>query len=676
MSILKIDTTLELINNFRGFTNTVVGEGTIVETLGYSTIGDGGGAQWKRTGNLLTASQSPAQLGDARLSDKGSNEWALVVGSSIKIEQLGAKTADADSSAVFVAANASGYDVDLGSATWNASGITVSSTALWFGSKQGATVQAPVGAADRYVFRSTSVLLNIENITFDAANMTIGCFALVIDGISAGISAENVTFQNAQIISGYGEGLKVAVSFIASRLINCNAYNNGSTGISVEQTPAMYVSGGTSSGNGGNGYAFNNYDQTLSKNINNLIVDNIYGINNSGSGISFGNPYNDNIFTGDNFGFDNNVCTNVVASNLFATGNATYGIVLSMVHGNVSNIFCRQNAFGGLLVNGRYINIDNATITDNPVYGVDIGQGSDINMTNGRVANNATAGGTGLLLEACQNINIEGIIVKGNGSTVQANIKINTYGGTGDGRYFPRKASRITMACNVFIDGDLRGLAIVDNPENVVDNNTYHGDIPLNSTDYRCAAKSVNCEGAVVEERVYSPVGAGIVVFPDVVRRLNMNSTSTITGLRPFSYDKYLNTCTYATVTAGGSGYTVGATSIVISGDGTSATASVFINQGVVVGIRIDNVGSGYTSATAVISGDGAGATATVTIGSKLLAAKEVTLAHNQAQTITRAASPVINSPSASDLSAPTASSTTLMEQYGNFIVKSATYTV
>ena len=50
MSILKIDTTLELINNFRGFTNTAVGEGTIVETLGYSTIGDGGGAQWKRTG--------------------------------------------------------------------------------------------------------------------------------------------------------------------------------------------------------------------------------------------------------------------------------------------------------------------------------------------------------------------------------------------------------------------------------------------------------------------------------------------------------------------------------------------------------------------------------------------------------------------------------------------------
>ena len=108
MSILKIDTTLELISNFRGFTNTAVGEGTIVETLGYSTIGDGGGAQWKRTGNLLTASQSPAQLGDARLSDKGSNEWALA-SNPISIEMLGATGDDAtDNNLILIAAEAAG----------------------------------------------------------------------------------------------------------------------------------------------------------------------------------------------------------------------------------------------------------------------------------------------------------------------------------------------------------------------------------------------------------------------------------------------------------------------------------------------------------------------------------------------------------------------------------------
>jgi len=114
MSILKIDTTLELINNFRGFTNTVVGEGTIVETLGYSTIGDGGGAQWKRTGNLLAASQSPAQLGDARLSDKGSNEWALVAGTNLNIKAIGGDSLAADNASVFTAAeNSNLIRIDL-----------------------------------------------------------------------------------------------------------------------------------------------------------------------------------------------------------------------------------------------------------------------------------------------------------------------------------------------------------------------------------------------------------------------------------------------------------------------------------------------------------------------------------------------------------------------------------
>lgn len=85
MSLIKIDTTLELINNFKG--NVAVG--TLVETLGYASVGDGGGAQWSKTATIGTASKSPAQLGDARLSDKGSNEWSLVVDGYTKAESLG-----------------------------------------------------------------------------------------------------------------------------------------------------------------------------------------------------------------------------------------------------------------------------------------------------------------------------------------------------------------------------------------------------------------------------------------------------------------------------------------------------------------------------------------------------------------------------------------------------------
>ena len=54
--------------------------GFIVETEGYYSKGDGGGASWRFTGVTgQTASQSPSQLGDALLTDASGNQWGLVV---------------------------------------------------------------------------------------------------------------------------------------------------------------------------------------------------------------------------------------------------------------------------------------------------------------------------------------------------------------------------------------------------------------------------------------------------------------------------------------------------------------------------------------------------------------------------------------------------------------------
>jgi len=61
----------------------------VVETLGYTTEGDGGGASWKKTATTGTASQSPAQLVDALLNDASGNQWALVVDGYTKAESLG-----------------------------------------------------------------------------------------------------------------------------------------------------------------------------------------------------------------------------------------------------------------------------------------------------------------------------------------------------------------------------------------------------------------------------------------------------------------------------------------------------------------------------------------------------------------------------------------------------------
>jgi hypothetical protein len=75
---IKVSTTEKFISSFSGS----VPVGTVVETLGYSTEGDGGGASWKKTATTGTASQSPAQLVDALLNDASGNQWALVEGTA------------------------------------------------------------------------------------------------------------------------------------------------------------------------------------------------------------------------------------------------------------------------------------------------------------------------------------------------------------------------------------------------------------------------------------------------------------------------------------------------------------------------------------------------------------------------------------------------------------------
>ena len=83
-------TTTELINSTRA-----VSAGDIVETVGFTTNGDGGGAKWKFNGVTgQTASQSPAQLGDALLNDANGNQWELI-SNEIWLEAIGVKLDDA-----------------------------------------------------------------------------------------------------------------------------------------------------------------------------------------------------------------------------------------------------------------------------------------------------------------------------------------------------------------------------------------------------------------------------------------------------------------------------------------------------------------------------------------------------------------------------------------------------
>jgi len=106
---IKVSTTEKFISSFSGS----VPVGTVVETLGYTTEGDGGGASWKKTATTGTASQSPAQLVDALLNDASGNQWALVHGGTIDPLKLGATEAADDNFNLLQAVLNAGKIIDL-----------------------------------------------------------------------------------------------------------------------------------------------------------------------------------------------------------------------------------------------------------------------------------------------------------------------------------------------------------------------------------------------------------------------------------------------------------------------------------------------------------------------------------------------------------------------------------
>jgi hypothetical protein len=110
MAQFKRPTTTDLITNGK-YSNAATG--TIIETLGYTTKGDGGAAQWKKTGVTgLTASQTPAQRVDAKLNDALGHEWEIVRDSTgltpNALGAIGDGVAD-DSSVIIAWATSGGY---------------------------------------------------------------------------------------------------------------------------------------------------------------------------------------------------------------------------------------------------------------------------------------------------------------------------------------------------------------------------------------------------------------------------------------------------------------------------------------------------------------------------------------------------------------------------------------
>lgn len=82
-----------------------------------------------------------------------------------------------------------------------------------------------------------------------------------------------------------------------------------------------------------------------------------------------------------------------------------------------------------------------------------------------------------------------------------------------------------------------------------------------------------------------------------------------------FTHQRTVGGLTGVTVTAGGTGYAAGTTSVAITGNGSGAEATATVLDGAVTGITVTKPGRGYTTATITVTGVGSGATATANLG-------------------------------------------------------------
>lgn len=222
-------------------------EGTIIETLGFTTKGDGGAAQWRKTGVTgLTASQTPAQLADAKLTDANGHEWELAPKFSVDIRQVGAMGdgVSDDTLAVQAALNLGGpIHVAKLSTNYRLSNELVVSVDETTINGKGQFQAIGAGYSDRQgVFHVQANNCAISDIEIDAAGISTGrCIKVsnstktCIDGVTGrgapqafvwiGDNAVDTYVHNSKCVRGYGVLVDDPVG--SSGLFTCNNFFDG-----------------------------------------------------------------------------------------------------------------------------------------------------------------------------------------------------------------------------------------------------------------------------------------------------------------------------------------------------------------------------------------------------------------------------------------------------------------
>jgi parallel beta-helix repeat protein len=549
----------------------------------------------------------------------GSRNLAQITSDAISIESFGAMgDGVTDDTNAFTAAVASGRVLRRDNRVY-----VINGTLLLAGAA------ALIGVPGETVIRRTQILSTQPWITVAAP--AIFAQGIIFDGgalaatdsplVSVATTCLAAVIQECQFINATGasEGHGIALNTTAAAahlLRNCVMSANAQCGIAASGAGTIEIDYCTCTGNG-------SYGLSVAASLSFTVSGN--NCSNNLIGISIGDWENaaGSAPVGEGCRISGNICN----------GNTQWGIAVAgancAVLGNLVSGNCSVLVGGGILARLSYALIANNVVAGG-ACGLDVRTSVGIHVSE----NHISACNVGLLAGGCQNSvingnhlisNIWGVIltaieptlsnVPGGSVTVESNW-IGFSSAQGGGVQILDGAAGVSI-----INNDLNGWGSATSDQAL----WVHTDAAVVSGNRWNNQAECQIDGGTI-------AGLPALVVPDVADRIVVIAASpAISSVLTAHQADTLGQVTFLRATNGGSGYTQA--QVVISGNGSGAAANAIVAGGQVVWLVVTNPGSGYgaigTGAVATISGDGTGASATVYVGLPVIEARRLRIACN-----------------------------------------------
>lgn len=481
----------------------------------------------------------------------------------------------------------------------------------------------------------TSSSFTAIGVTFDAGSVGGDSWGVLLAPTCLRSVFRECTFANATGPT-LGSGLTIQardglVGHQSSHSISDSVFrNNTCHGLWIQAACGAEVRACRAFGNGGFGFNLDFNDPLFQQIVRQSVITECKSWGNT-RGISIGN-YNATNREPPRWGLENPDATDVVVSANVCSGNLAYGIAVSgsriKVVNNVISIEDPLSGASGILCNAYLSTLALNVITGPGEFGIDAGGSVDLVISANTIENCAIGINSGGSTRV--RINTNSLVMNRRAITL---FQIETDGHDSN---FGIACSDIWIEDNsILLGAGDGGIFLIDGPERIeIKRNRFFSSFPsaLSNLCWAHTDSARICQNlfnGISEVNVGAQVNGASqqLVVPEILDSIAVDPATTKVDLVIGQHQADMKgQISFVRVTNGGSGYTQA--KITFTGPGSGAVASVYIRDGVVIGIAMAASGSGYatSSTSAMIIGDGRGSTVVPIVGVPLAQERRLTL--------------------------------------------------